>query len=462
MDLDSVCKNVLRTIVPAKKERTEVEKVYSKIKEVADKNARAFSARAMFCGSIAKGTWLAGHKDLDLFLLFKGISRQLLEEHGLMLAKSIVQDLGGEYKIAYAEHPYLRAEILGFSVDIVPAFDVPNPARIRSSVDRTPWHVRWVLKNLDPGLRDEVRLLKMFCKGIGIYGSDLKTCGLSGYLCELLIAYHGLFKNFLHAASNWEAGEVIDPAGSWKLHGAARKKFREPLIVIDPVDRNRNVASVLSAENFFLLIKQVQEFLAEPSELFFFQKEREFTLDDIIRHIKKRETNVTLISFPAPDVLPDVLWPQLRRAAKRLHGYLCDLGFHPIGHTVWSDEKVAVIMLELEIDRLPRIELKTGPSIFDRRNSKNFIRHYAECRLFIEKDRWVAETKRVHTQVADALKDLLSKDSVGLCEAGIPRHLAKKIEKDVQLASGDDIGRILRRHPGLRAALGDYFTKNLV
>jgi tRNA nucleotidyltransferase (CCA-adding enzyme) len=45
----------------------------------------------------------------------------------------------------------------------------------------------------------EVRLLKKFMKGTGVYGAEIKIGGFSGYLCELLILKYRSFAQTIEA-----------------------------------------------------------------------------------------------------------------------------------------------------------------------------------------------------------------------------------------------------------------------
>ncbi|MDY6774034.1 MAG: tRNA CCA-pyrophosphorylase, partial [Candidatus Nanohaloarchaea archaeon] len=98
----------------------------------------------------------------------------------------------------------------------------------------------------------EVVLLKAFLRGQELYGSTLRVRGFAGYLCELLIAEYGSFLGLLEAVVDWDEEEMIDPEGHHdSLPNYLREKFSdEKLVVIDPVDPERNVASVLSTENY--------------------------------------------------------------------------------------------------------------------------------------------------------------------------------------------------------------------
>lgn len=171
--------------------------------------------------------------------------------------------LKGTYEIAYAEHPYTRATVEGYALDLVPCYDIKDAGRIKSAVDRTPHHNRYIFKNLTPMLSSEVRLLKQFSKSIGVYGSDLRVEGFSGYLSELLIIRYRSFVNLFKEAGKWEAGKVfIDLEKHHKARPDTKSKYPgQPLIVIDPVDRNRNVAAALSPANFEKFKESVGAFI---------------------------------------------------------------------------------------------------------------------------------------------------------------------------------------------------------
>ena len=96
------------------------------------------------------------------------------------------------YEIRYAEHPYVHGIVKGVEVDVVPCYRLKDASRIKSAVDRTPFHHEW-LKDRIKGKENEVRLLKGFLKANGLYGAEYKVRGFSGYLCELLIMFYGSF-----------------------------------------------------------------------------------------------------------------------------------------------------------------------------------------------------------------------------------------------------------------------------
>ena len=216
--MEEILSRVLKKVIPTEKERRSIETAVKKIEDAVEKTIKPLGLSYTFAGSFLRDTWLPNKKEFDVFILFpENYPREKLESEGLKIGKKIMKILDGTYKIAYAEHPYVRGTFGEYSVDIVPCYAVKSATQIKSAVDRTPFHNRWLLKNFSPEMSDEVRLFKQFCKANGIYGSDAKTEGLSGYLCELLIVKYKTFQNLIKAVSKWEPGRVfIDLEGYHK------------------------------------------------------------------------------------------------------------------------------------------------------------------------------------------------------------------------------------------------------
>jgi tRNA nucleotidyltransferase (CCA-adding enzyme) len=356
---------VLKKVTPSEREHRETDAVLETVKETAGKIIKPMGISLTVAGSYVRETWLPNKREFDLFLLFPEMySRDDLEKKGLAIGKKIVSKLKGKYTIAYAEHPYVRAVIEGFDVDIVPAFKVASAAKLRSAVDRTPFHNEWLAKNLARSQRGDVRLFKQFCKGQGIYGSDTRTQGFSGYLCELIIIHAGSFEGLLKEASQWKPGVFIDLQ---KHHEgdteAPKKRFKgDPLIVIDPVDPNRNVAAALSPKNFTKLAHASGLFLKKPSQSFFFHTPPKFSVKELGDVMKRRETMVLVMNFKRPDIIDDTLWPQLRRFGRRLSDELKDSEFDIMGWDVFSDKKECLMLFELGVWKLPRVRRLRDPT----------------------------------------------------------------------------------------------------
>ncbi len=140
---------------------------------------RGIKADTILVGSIARGTSLK-NSDIDIFIRFSSdYSREELERHGLELGFSIFPKAVPRY----AEHPYVSSILEDTKVDIVPCYRIEVNSGTISSVDRTPLHTIYMQGKLDESKIKEVVLLKLFLKRQGIYGSELRTEGFSGYVC---------------------------------------------------------------------------------------------------------------------------------------------------------------------------------------------------------------------------------------------------------------------------------------
>src|SRR2546430_4639382 len=174
-----------------------------------------------------------------------------------------------------------------------------------SAVDRTPLHVDYVLGRVKEGQTDEIRLLKAWAEGIGVYGAEAKILGFSGYLCELLVLKYGTFRGVLEASLSWRPGIVLE------LDRAPGRTFPEPLTVVDPVDPNRNVASAASVAQLATFVHAAREYLQSPSERFFFPRPlKPLSVAKLRAAVKRRGGGPLAVSVPPPAVPDDVPYPQ--------------------------------------------------------------------------------------------------------------------------------------------------------
>jgi tRNA nucleotidyltransferase (CCA-adding enzyme) len=308
-EIETIKRSILSRIKPSDDEKFRLDQlaksIISRINSIGE--SEGIDIRGILVGSSARRTWISGEHDLDIFIMFPPEEeREYLEEKGLYVARKIAMQ-GESFEERYAEHPYTHAVFDGFEVDLVPAFNVKSAAVIRSAVDRTPFHNSYVSSKIQ-GQEDEVLLLKQFQKGIGVYGSELKTRGFSGFLTELLVIHYGLFENVLRAACNWKAGISIDI----EQHGTLL--HRDPLVMIDPTDPARNVAAALSLDKMCVFIDRACTFLEKPDEKYFnVQIPGPLDDDEVRTIIHERGSSLLAIVFRVPDIVEDVLFPQLHK-----------------------------------------------------------------------------------------------------------------------------------------------------
>ncbi len=454
-----ILNNVIKKLKPSEAEEKRIKTLAESVLRISKKIGMKVGFTPMLCGSVAKGTWLKP-AELDLFLLFsERLSREELEKQGLKAAKEICRRLHAKWEKRYTEHPYLRCLLRnGVEMDIVPCYDIP-PEKIISAVDRTPWHVRYVLKHLKEEQRDDVRLLKKFCKAQQVYGADLLHCGFSGYLCELLIIKFGSFENVVKQASKWYPQVVL-----WLEKAPSKKELEQfkahPLVFIDPVDQKRNVAAAVSYESFFRFVKACKEFLLAPSEKFFFAKPKELSVKKLKGILKKRDSKFYILLFPKPNVHEDVLASQLRRFEKLLKYYLEKEGFSMHRVEFFILDNFFGLLLEAEIWKLPKIMKRVGPEILSR-HAKEFLKHYASKKAWIENNAWVVEDERKFQTIEEFLQWFFKGSAKALEQRGIPSYIAKQSRKLLLYKGDSELVKLSLRHEDFRIWLRKYFAKNL-
>src|SRR5438309_1778573 len=185
----------------------------------------------------------------------------------------------------------------------------------------------------------------------------IKKEGFGGYVAEVLVHHYGSFANVLEAAANFTPGQII---------GNPTKKFETNLILIDPIDSNRNLGTAISTQNIGRFMLSARAFLKKPLLVF-------FTGTKLIPNTKNLK-NTIIVKFNYKWRSPDIIWGQAKRGATALSGQLELAGFQVLRKSVITDEKSEAAMLFLL--RSPVIEkfmVKNGPQIYRRSDSDNFI-----------------------------------------------------------------------------------------
>jgi tRNA nucleotidyltransferase (CCA-adding enzyme) len=368
-------------------------------------------------GSYAKGTWLQGEVDLDIFIKLKNDTDEKTFES---VGKKIGFDALKKFKpyVRYSDHPYVEASVKGTLVNVVPCYDV-EAGQWKSAADRSSFHTKFILQSLDQAKKDEVRLLKKFLTAMDIYGAEIAKEGFGGYVAEVLVLHYGSFLGVLEAASNFVQNQII---------GNPTKKFETPLVIIDPVDSNRNLGTAISAESVGKFVLSARSFLKKPSLSFFKPKP--------LRPNKKNLDNTIIIKFNYKPRSSDIIWGQAKRATTAISGQLELAGFDVLRKSSVTDEKSEAAMIFLL--RSPKIEkfmVKNGPEVLRRKESENFIAKNHKNKLL-----WVNESGKILSlqdrSFHDAklfLNNLLKKN---LSVSGVPSGLVSDIKRGFRIFDG--------------------------
>lgn len=298
---NNVLNNVLEEIIPTEQEFQLIKNVTNILKSLLDKKARKLNVNYTCIepqGSTGiKQTQLRNDFDIDLFIgldynqylpRFKGLSKnklkkalkkEFLDHCNNWIIKSLILEEFRNPRLLYAEHPYVTVDYIlndiKLKIDIVLYFDLElnyikkyGPI---TAVDRTPWHGRFIRDNLNNDQKNDVRLLKQFFKASYSYGdkSAIGKMGFIGYSAELLVYFfnniHNVFEKFrkLHQFP-------LDYYNRSKKDLEKITHFKNDfLIIIDPIDMNRNVASAISKNAYKYCNKRIMDFMEEPKIEFF-------------------------------------------------------------------------------------------------------------------------------------------------------------------------------------------------
>jgi len=431
---------VLQLVKPTEEEKLKAHAVADRLRKDINEllKSEGFEAEAELHGSVTHGTWVRGAEDLDLFIVMSSsYSRRDLHR----VLDALKRHLDGDYVEAYAEHPYLRASIEGFNVDLVPCFRLEKGGKIRSSTDRTPLHSEYLAEVLTDGLRDEVRILKRFTETIGVYGAEIRVQGFSGYLCELLVVRYGSFEGLVTAAAGWKRREIINIDSNLD-EDELRKRFDDSLILTDPIDESRNVASALSPDSYWTFVAACRGFTENP-DIKYFVHEQEMSSETVLNLLESQCSDyVFLVIDEHRAEVPDTLWGQLLKSENALRQTLEASGFNVFRSSAWSDETHRhILVFQLESSTIPRVMKHMGPPVSMVRNTESFFETHlgaeeTESGPWIEDDRWVVLLRRQHTEAKEMLEERLED---GGRSVGVSKNLSVRILQHHRILLNDEI-----------------------
>jgi len=300
-----------------------------------------------------------------------------------------------------------------------------------SSVDRTPFHQAYINKNLKDAQKDEVRLLKYFLKYINCYGADPQYQGFSGYLCELLILYYGDFLKTLEKVANWQTPVRIVLSQDDVDYLAP---FDDAFVVIDPVDKKRNVASAVSMTTLSRFIAASRSFLSKPTTDFFSNNNKPQTYHQLVTWINN--VPLTAIEFNVEGQIKDIVWSKLRKFSNKLNAFLENQNFTILKSNIYYSEnsKYAYIIIMTDMLTLPKFEKAIGPFVSDMTNSQKFIENSkAIYGPFVKDEKWYCVKSRKFVEIKDVIEDYANNNFDIKCEIYVEQDIIKLYTKNTEI-----------------------------
>jgi len=414
--LATVLNQAAGLVVPSPKETAKVSRLAGRLLQKTRGAAERFPEvrEVLMGGSFAKGTWLPKHVDLDIFVKIDPAAPvERFEKVGLAIGSGATR--GYPMGKKYAQHPYTEATVEGVRVNIVPCFAV-KAGEWKSAADRSPYHVELV-DGLPPESKNQIRLLKLFMTGVGVYGAEIQRQGFSGYVAEVLVIKHGDFESVIR----WFADYGMPANG---------RIFSLP----DPVDEGRDLGMAVSGDSLGRMVLACREFLRRPGLAYF--------------GVMKGKVRASLggdvyaVLFSHSEMSEDTLWGELRKTLKHLVRHLEVQGFTVARAMAASDNvSKSAILLIPEFTNLPAVEQRVGPTVDRRKDVEAFIStNLKKSRLI-----WVDDEARVrllrprrYTRLHDIIGDAIGG------KAG-PIGASKEIEDGMKKSGVVLHGRALAR-----------------
>ncbi|MEM4336677.1 MAG: CCA tRNA nucleotidyltransferase [Candidatus Woesearchaeota archaeon] len=399
MDLEKIKQKIRPDeVVILKRVDSFLKKINEEIKK------RKIKATAVVGGSIAKGTFIKGDYDIDIFVKF---SKEYPNEKLSDILEKCIKKLKPERLHGSRDYFQIKKKELIF--EVIPVYDIKSSNEAVNITDASTLHFKWVKEQIkrNPELKDEIRLARAFCKANGLYGAESYIRGFSGHVIDILTIYYGGFINLLKKASKWKEKEVIDFYNVYK--GEALKKLniskiQSPLIIIDPVQPERNAAASLSREIFYKFIEKANEFIKRPSEKFF--EKKKFSLPSI----KKKKA--IIIKVNPLKGKKDVIGSKLLKAFEKIKKQLEINGFE-IKDCGWHWEEEAYYWFVLKNKKISKTYVKEGPPLKSKNNVENFKKKHKKT--FVEGKRIYAYAEREFNTAEKLLNWVLKKEDIKKC-----------------------------------------------
>lgn len=364
---------------------------------------KGWPADVVLGGSVAKNTALRGSHDVDLFVRF---DPSFVSQEKVSLSDLLEQVVPPGAKRVHGSRDYFVWKHKGFTFEIVPVLRVSHWREAQNVTDLSPLHVAYVKGHLEkrPFLADEIRLAKRWCQAQRVYGAESYISGLSGHVLDVLIIHYGSFLAFLRAASAWEPPVVIDVEGHGTAVGLNQAKKHSPLIVIDPLQPDRNAAAALSPQVFQKIKKAAAAFIARPSQ-------RAFTIVHLTpSRIWKRHPDALVVELVGKDEKEDVAGAKCRKVYEFLTRQLRLHGFRVV-ETDWEFRfPRAVLFWVVAPRRLGRVMTVQGPPVSQEAAALKFQAKHKD--VFRVGRRWFAREPRVFTTPRQLIASLVGAEEV--------------------------------------------------
>lgn len=407
--MNNSIKEVLLEIKPSKEEEKEVNKRINDFIKRVNNTLNSSEYKAVLGGSGAKGTWLKDSHDADIFVQF---NYKKYKDKSNKLSDILEKKLEKKFKNIQRLHgsrDYFQIIENDFTFEIVPILKINKSEDAMNITDVSMLHSKWVNNKIkkNPKLSDDIRLTKKLCKANKIYGAESYINGFSGYICEILTIYYKSFRRLIREISKWEKKVIIDPEKYYRtkhevLFNLNNSKLTSPLVVVDPVQKDRNAAAALADDKFEIFIDLSKNFIKSPSKKFFERKE--ITPKSLKKKYNKDE--LLILDIISKKGKEDVIGCKLLKAfdfiTKKIEKnefFIKDKGWQ------FDKENNSLMWWVIKKDKRSKTKIVQGPPTEMKDHVKTFKKKYKNN--FDKKGILYAEVKREYMNSKNLIKHLV-------------------------------------------------------
>ena len=214
--------------------------------------------------------------------------------------------------------------------------------------------------------------------------------------------------------------------------GKSSKKFSSSIVIIDPIDSNRNLGAAISVESLGKFVLASRKFLKKPSKKFFKKP--------IPKRNMKNIDKIVVVQFKFKQRSDDIIWGQIKRASNALKTQLELDGFTVLRNSSAKDEKEngALIFL-LQTKKIEESFVRVGPNISSEDHCEKFISanlKRSQLMWVNEENKILSLQKRKYSDVILFLNNLLK---TNIKNSGIPKGLEKDFKKGVKITHANKV-----------------------
>jgi tRNA nucleotidyltransferase (CCA-adding enzyme) len=368
---------------------SEERKISNNVKKFIDKlNSKLENAKAIVGGSFAKGTWLKDNHDIDIFVLFDD------DKDCSDILENVLKKCFTKIIRIHGSRDYFNVLKYNLNFEIVPIFKIEKCKDAKNITDISPLHVRWVRSKLNEELVDDIRIAKQFFKAQGIYGAETYIKGFSGYVIEILTIHYGSFDKLMKAGAKLKSGEWINIEN---VKADLNKDKLSPLIVVDPVQKERNAAAALSLEKFNRFISVCRAYIQKPTLSLF--EIKSINLTDL------KNKNIIIKAWPLEGT-KDVIGTKLFICFERIKEYLIIEGY-TITDSGWNWNKEALYWFNVKSKELSKYKEHQGPPLDKQENVESFKLKYIGKKIIEKEGRVYAIIPRKYTKLKNYVRHLI-------------------------------------------------------